>query len=190
MWGLEVDNVEHYSYYDNVFSDDECDEIIKIGKSKELKKATVGLEEQEDKKIRESNVRFIEPLEMKWVYQRLTSVVLSLNNDFFKFDLFGFGEDLQFTEYNSPSGYYKSHIDKAYGSNIRKLSIVLQLSNPEDYKGGELQLLNDGEKYPVNLSKNRATLLAFPSYTLHRVTPLTSGTRYSLVGWVTGNPFK
>jgi PKHD-type hydroxylase len=122
-------------------------------------------------------------------YQRLSAIVLSLNEQFFKFDLHGFGEDLQFTEYVAPSGKYNSHVDRAFGTAIRKLSIVVQLTDPDTYEGGDLELLPSIEK-PVKPPRTRGTLIAFPSFQLHRVTPVTSGTRNSLVGWINGKQFK
>ena len=67
---------------------------------------------------------------------------------------------------------------------IRKLSLVVQLSDPADYQGGELQVLSAEE--PTTFSKARGTVVVFPSYVLHRVMPVTSGTRFSLAGWVGG----
>ena len=72
---------------------------------------------------------------------------------------------------------------------FRSLSIVVQLSDPNDYDGCDLELLNMGEKRPTKMMRDRGTLIAFPSYTLHRVTPATRGVRNSLVAWVTGKPF-
>jgi PKHD-type hydroxylase len=75
-----------------------------------------------------------------------------------------------------------------YNGTVRKLSFVLQLSDPKDYKGGELQI-HLGEE-PTVMKKEQGALFAFPSPTLHEVTAITKGRRYSLVGWITGKPFK
>jgi PKHD-type hydroxylase len=75
-----------------------------------------------------------------------------------------------------------------YNGTVRKLSFVLQLSDPKNYKGGELQI-HLGET-PNVMKKEQGTVVAFPSPTLHEVTPITKGKRYSLVGWITGKPFK
>ena len=79
------------------------------------------------------------------------------------------------------------HIDKLYKGTIRKLSITIQLSSPQDYEGGDL-ILHNGE--PEKMQKELGKLIVFPSYTLHEVTPVTKGTRYSLVAWVAGKPFR
>jgi PKHD-type hydroxylase len=87
-----------------------------------------------------------------------------------------------------PGGKYGRHIDSAPGTLIRKLSFTVQLSEPEDYKGGDLCLYL-GEK-PEVMKKEQGFVALFPSYVLHEVKPVTSGTRYSLVSWITGKPFK
>jgi PKHD-type hydroxylase len=88
----------------------------------------------------------------------------------------------------APGGKYGRHIDSAPGTLIRKLSFTVQLSEPEDYKGGDLCLYL-GDKAEV-MKKEQGFVALFPSYVLHEVKPVTSGTRYSLVSWITGKPFK
>jgi PKHD-type hydroxylase len=75
---------------------------------------------------------------MEWVFRRVTDVTQALNNNFFNFDLFGFLEGFQFTKYEAPSDFYGLHMDKSFGKGIRKLSLTIQLSEPESYEGGEL----------------------------------------------------
>jgi PKHD-type hydroxylase len=71
---------------------------------------------------------------------------------------------------------------------FRKLSLVVQLSNPSDYSGGDLQIRSGhGE---ATVSKTQGTVIVFPSYLLHQVTPVTGGLRESLVLWSGGNSYK
>jgi PKHD-type hydroxylase len=124
---------------------------------------------------------------MVWVYRRVTDIITSLNNDFFNFNLYGIIEGFQFTKYEAPGGNYGKHIDRAMGMTVRKLSLTIQLSESESYIGGDVLLhLSDN---PTHISREQGTLVAFPSYTLHEVTPVTTGVRYSLVAWVTGPNF-
>ena len=84
---------------------------------------------------------------------------------------------------------YGWHLD--YGGNgtpSRKLSMVLQLTDPSQYEGGNLQLMTSGE--PITVRKQRGLVVVFPSYVLHQVTPVTNGNRQSLVSWITGPTFK
>ena len=162
--------------------------IIEIGQKKSVTKATVKNNDTVDE-VRKSNIAWLYPSDnMEWAYLRLTEIAQSLNERFFKFNLFGMVEGLQFTCYDAPDGFYGMHIDKFFNGTIRKLSITVQLSNPEEYDGGEL-VLHYG-KTPEVMEKQQGKLIAFPSYALHEVRPVTRGTRYSLVAWITGEPFK
>lgn len=190
-WSLYADKVENWAYWNNLFTETECQKIIEHCKSKKLNNALIGIGAPiKDKNIRDSNIVFVGSLGFEWVFQKLTDAVIELNNNFFNFDLWGFQEGLQFTEYNSPSGQYKAHIDKVYSGVVRKLSIVIQLTNEEAYEGGDLELLIDGESNPIKMGRSIGTMIVFPSYLLHRVLPVKKGTRHSLVGWVSGRPFK
>lgn len=191
-WAFQVDTVDRWAYQDNVFTDEECDSIIAHGKWFNLEDGTVSLDSGGFgmKDVRESKIVFLQPTEdFSWVYRRLTDVVTYMNQQYFNFDVFGFTESLQFTEYNAPTGKYGAHVDKIPFEAVRKLSIVVQLTDPSTYEGGDFKILDGGTEGEA-LSRKRGTILAFPSYTLHEVTPVTKGTRHSLVGWISGKPFK
>ena len=72
--------------------------------------------------------------------------------------------------------------------NHRKVSVTIQLSNPEDYDGGELELWTGAGIQKVE--KHKGCAILFPSYMLHRITPVTKGVRKSLVLWVGGSTFR
>jgi len=188
-WTFKVDEMSPWAYWDKAFTLEECRKIIDYAEQFEKKDARVSNKGNINLDIRESKVIWITPdPEINWVYQTLTDIITKLNADYFGFDLFGFIEGFQFTEYNAPSGHYGKHVDSIYKGTIRKLSFVLQLSDPKDYEGGKLQIhLGDN---PDVMKKEQGTLIVFPSPTLHEVTPVTKGRRYSLVGWITGKPFK
>ena len=122
------------------------------------------------------------------IFNKLAEVVSLLNAQYYRFDLTGFGEPLQLTNYDqSEHGMYGWHQD--YGSQVsRKLSISVQLSDPSEYEGGNLQVMTSGQ--PVNIRKQRGLIAIFPSYVLHQVTPVTQGSRQSLVAWVSGPALK
>lgn len=123
-----------------------------------------------------------------WVFEKLAYVASSLNADYFGFELTGFGEALQLTNYHEArQGNYTWHQDFG-GAISRKLSMVLQLSEPCDYEGGELQILSGKE--PTSIQKKRGLITVFPAWTLHQVTPVTRGTRQTLVTWISGPSFK
>lgn len=184
-WPFYLDYVQNWAYWDNVFTPEECDKIIAIGQRKIPERGVA----MNNNKIRESQISWLYAEdEMQWAYKKLTDVIQELNSKWFKFDLYGFAEGMQFTRYDAPSGRYGFHKDKVLDGVIRKLSLVVQLSEPENYKGGDL-CLQIADK-PEAMSKKRGRLVLFPSYVLHEVTPVTEGTRYSLVSWITGPCFR
>ena len=184
-WNFELDQVNFYAFCNNAFSKEECQTIINIAKDKGLIKGTT----KGESNVIDSKISWLYPIDnMDWVFRRVTDITLDLNERFFKFDLFGINEGFQFTNYEAPSSKYGKHVDRAVNICVRKLSISIQLTNPEDYEGGELKLY-DGEKETI-MDKAQGTLIIFPSYVLHEVMPVTKGERNSLVTWVTGKQFK
>jgi PKHD-type hydroxylase len=187
-WNFELDQTNFYAFWNNAFSKEECQTIINIAKDKGLIKGKT-FNDDKSKDVRDSKISWLYPVDkMDWVFRRVTDITLNLNERFFKFDLFGINEGFQFTNYEAPSGKYGKHIDRGMNMAVRKLSISIQLTNPEEYEGGELKLY-DGEEETV-MDKTQGTLIIFPSYVLHEVMPVTKGERNSLVTWVTGKQFK
>tara|TARA_R100000935_G_C2825925_1_gene162278 strand:+ start:545 stop:1141 length:597 start_codon:yes stop_codon:yes gene_type:complete len=184
-WNLFLDKVHHYAYWGSLFTKEECEKIIKIGKKKGFIKATT--KNKSDVRLGEISWLYSTD-DLEWVFQKITDVVLDLNEKYFQFDIFGLNEGLQFTNYKAPSDKYGKHIDKSLNISVRKLSLSIQLTDPKEYEGGELYLYDD-EKGMV-MKKDQGTLILFPSYTLHEVKPVTKGERNSLVSWVTGKQFK
>jgi PKHD-type hydroxylase len=186
---FQVDHVHPWAYWDNLFTEDECKEIIKIGNLLDRTDAGISNKNVVDKDIRICKIAWMGFNEdTKFIYERISNAVTSLNKRFFQFDVSGFFEDLQFTEYNEPDNFYVYHTDSFYDTTPRKLSVTLQLTPQDQYEGGDLELFYSKE--PEQMKKDVGRLVVFPSYTLHRVLPVTKGTRHSLVGWVNGPPFK
>jgi PKHD-type hydroxylase len=186
-WAFNLDPVHSWAYWDEAFSKEECERIIQIGNDRAIHQATTL--SKNANKLRKSEIAWLYPSDdLDWAYHRMTNVITSLNERFFGFDLFGATEGFQFTKYTAPGGKYGRHIDSATGRLIRKLSFTVQLSNPADYKGGDLCLCL-GDKSET-MKKEQGFVAVFPSYVLHEVKPVTQGTRYSLVSWITGKPFR
>jgi len=187
-WPLKLDHVENWAWRNNLFTAEELDTIISVGNATELMKASTYGSVQSDKN-RNSFVTFLFPNETtNWIFARLAGAINEMNQQFFQFDLTGMEQGLQFTRYTAPGEHYDWHIDKGYMTPARKLSLSVQLSDPKDYKGGEFEMMF-GRK-PHKIGRERGMTVFFPSYTLHRVKPVTQGTRYSLVAWISGPPFK
>jgi PKHD-type hydroxylase len=194
MWFLTGWKNESWAYIENAFSEDECKEVIRLGTEvfPKIRANTFGKDPYNDK-VRRSDISWLDYLnpECDWLYRKCTDLVTNINNQFFQFDLLAL-EQLQFTQYHDndgEGGMYDKHCDYGFDTaNSRKLSFSVQLSNENSYEGGELLLHTAME--PVKPSKKQGTINFFPSFTLHEVTPVTLGTRYSLVGWVNGPKFK
>ena len=173
------------------FEEQELDWLQQEAKSAQSR-ATVGRAsaDYDVSHIRRSNVKWIrKDSETEGLFRKLGHIVSSLNAQFYKFDLTGFGEALQLTNYDCSEGMYGWHQDYgSVGAPSRKLSLVLQLTDPSEYEGGNLQIMTSGE--PINVHKQRGLVTVFPSYIVHQVTPVTQGSRQSLVAWITGPEFR
>lgn len=186
--------------YPSVFTERQCDRIIEQAAGLATEAGHVGTADDEahhDQGIRRSRIAWI-PVEEPfiWVCDKLTDVARRANR-VYDFDLIGFTEDLQFTEYEGAGAHYTWHQDGLDGELAgRKLSLVAQLSDPDDYDGGNLELFAmDGDDDETTAdwratARRRGSVVVFPSFEYHRVTPLVSGTRRSLVTWVGGPAFR
>jgi PKHD-type hydroxylase len=177
------------------FNDQELDWLQHQAKNAHTRASVGGQNADTDSgiinKIRRSDIKWInKDNETEWLFKKLGHIVSSLNTQFYKFDLTGFGEALQLTNYDhSEQGMYGWHQDYgSVGAPSRKLSLVLQLTDPSEYEGGNLQIMTSGE--PVSVHKQRGLVTVFPSYIVHQVTPVTQGSRQSLVAWITGPEFR
>lgn len=180
---------EDWVYFENLFSQDECDAVIKVAHEyPEVKAGVGGTPGHTNEEVRNSIIRWVPwSQETDWIYQKLSNTVNGCNNIRYKFDLDGFMEDIQFTQYFT-GGHYRWHMDFGSGSFAkRKLSMVVQLTDPEEYEGGELQIFNG---YETTAPRGLGSAIIFPSFMQHRVLPVTKGTRYSMVIWTSGPPLK
>ena len=179
-----------YYWYESVFSPDQCQEIINIGKSYPQEGGqTFSGAGGEPSSIRSSTIRWIDYRDprVEWLVSQLGYMVKEANRQLYKLDLYGFTEKLQFTEYEGQGRHYDWHPDIGPNMSKRKISIVVQLSDEKDYEGGEL-LINTGQMLVP--SKKQGSVILFPSFLMHKVEPLRSGNRYSLVSWISGNTWR
>jgi PKHD-type hydroxylase len=172
----------------------EVEEWIRIGDAQPPEPATIGRPDGAnvvDDAVRKARVSWIYPEPAtRPIFERLTELALRLNAESFGFDLVGFAEALQFTVYEAPSVGYDWHIDMIDAPTAlqRKLSLTVQLSAAEEYDGGDLEVRDGYEE--VTAPRDRGSLVAFPSWALHRVAPLGRGVRRSIVAWIGGPPFR
>ena len=179
--------IEPFVWWQGAFTDSELDWLQNKAKNATAK-AQVGGGRVEPE-IRRSEVDWLpcNP-DTEWVFDKFAEIGAKLNAKHYGFDLTCFTKELQLTNYDqTENGMYGWHQDYGAGES-RKLSIVMQLSDPSEYEGGNLQVMTASE--PINVRKQRGLITVFPSYTLHQVTPVTQGTRQSLVAWILGPRFK
>ena len=180
--------IEPFAWWEDAFTEEQLDWLQK--KAREATdSAQIGGGEVNDR-VRRSELNWLKKdPECAWVFERLAHVAASLNAEYFGFELTGFGEPIQLTNYHEArQGTYVWHQDFGSSGISRKLSMVLQLSDPSEYEGGELQILTKRE--PTSMQKKRGLITVFPAWTLHQVTPVVKGTRQTLVAWISGPAFK
>lgn len=173
----------NWQMFVSALNDDLCDSIVSnFLKLPEQKATTFGGQ----KDHRKSTVRWVTG--EHGLRKILIDYIIQANTAF-GIDVHPIISELQFTEYKgSYEGKYDLHHDIDWSSDKpydRKLSIVIQLTEPSEYEGGDL-LFSEVENPTTKDLRKRGTIIVFPSYLLHEVTPLTEGTRHSLVSWVWG----
>ena len=132
-----------------------------------------------------------------WIGGFLWHFIKMANKDNFLYDISDIENDLiQYTQYNK-GDFYKWHTDMDIcdinepDQLVRKLSFTLQLTNEDEYTGGNLEFADfDDSTYRFSVPKSRGTVVVFDSRVPHRVTPVESGIRKSLVGWVVGKRWR
>jgi len=210
-------NVSNYCwYFKSAVPSRICDLIIKQGLAQNESMARTGgllenkkLTKDEIKHIKRKRNSDITWLDDLWIYRELHPYVHKANEMAgWNFD-WERSESCQFTKYKL-NQYYDWHTDgwnKPYNKpntlshgKVRKLSMTCQLTDGSEYEGGELEF--DFRNYDPNMrdeSKHvkqvkqilpKGSIVVFPSFVWHRVKPITKGTRYSLVMWSLGYPYK
>ena len=183
---------EDMAHWDGFLTEDEMNLLLAQPEWLATQSACVGAG-QVNEDIRRTQVSWAgNKPELMPIWDKLAKVVAEVNRRFFQFDLNGFYEPMQFSVYSSDTnGHYEWHTDASATDSgaPRKLSMALLLSDPADFEGGEFQARVSSDEV-LNLETKRGRAWFFPSYTMHRVTPVTKGVRRSLVLWVGGPPFK
>ena len=174
---------------EGVFTAEECENIIALCKKNELTEGPVyqregeKFEQKVNKLFREAR-NWILPEdgdeEYEWMRERLRTASREINGSHFEFDLTTTERDrLAFVHY-PPGGYFRQHVDNLgqYNGLFKKLTCVIQLSDPSTYEGGELVFTTTKKV----ATKEQGAMIAFPTYIPHGVMEVT-GDRYILVSW-------
>lgn len=197
---MDIVKHEGYALIPSYITPKEINRLRSLEKSFNFFDAGVGKFRQLAPRLRISEIARVardddtEPMYEKFI--ALADVLTKLSRQ----DLSVFGERLriyedlhelfQYTIYRGEvEGHYDWHRDtnNKEGMTPRRLTLVLQLSNPDEYEGGLLQLGEDrNPDTAINIERQKGLIVAFPSWSSHRVTPVTAGTRRSLVLWFSG----
>ena len=181
----------------NVFTEDECKSIIEMGRTWEQIEAYIQTKSPEAESEKNDDYRnckmYGPPVDETagwlWIGQKISAAIYNFNaKEGWKFNLIGMAERPMMMEYEEGQGKYDWHIDLGPSrlASTRKLGFTLFLN--DDYEGGEFQIKSGRENY-IPPQQETGNLLFFPSYLVHRVTLVTKGTRFGIIGWVHGNSF-
>lgn len=177
-----------YFHWVNCANEEVVQQITMLGESLSTIKATVGNYEVHES-IRTSTLSWINyNEESAKIYNFLVDKIDRINYHHYGMKLTSM-ESIQYTRYPI-GGHYKYHNDIIFKKedSSRKLSIIMALSSPDEYKGGDLLICPHGDN-PTTIRLNKGDLIAFPSYIPHKVTSVTEGNRITAVSWVYGPKF-
>lgn len=170
------------------FTDDEISTLIDLVEEDNSQGKLVHTTAVATNEIRRSKVRWLTADEHGWVHKKIWEIAVAANQKY-RFDITGIREKIQLSIYDeSEEGFYRWHMDTATHSMVRKISISIPLNNPDEYEGGDLEFNVNGHGQAAPQPKG--SVILFPSFIMHRVTPVTKGRRYSLVCWISGPPLK
>jgi len=197
-------NLENYYwYFKGALTPRFCDDVVKYSLEHRSHRAKTGHQNSiSDPKIRSSDIVW---LDERWIYNELHSYIIEANfRANWNFECSS-SESVQFTKY-ALNQHYNWHQDSWNGSynnpqspnthgKIRKLSLTASLSDDNEYQGGNLEFFLKNQEHGEDKIicpdiRSKGSVIIFPSFNWHRVQPVTNGTRYSLVMWTLGKPWR
>jgi PKHD-type hydroxylase len=174
-----------------IFTPEQCQLIINAGQSEPKQDGQIGGGSGGviDTKTRTSHISWIPFNKMPEMYKAIEEILHKTNNNHFGFEGVQLTEPAQYTEY-PVGGFYDWHMDSDVTGikepPVRKISMTCLLSHESEFEGGGLELMSDGKI----ARPKQGQAIFFASYIRHRVVPITSGVRKSLVMWFGGPSFK
>lgn len=187
---------DDFCWWENFFTEEDINYILARPEWREQRIAKVGYggNAKVNEEKRRTNVSWMGVDDKNsHIWEKIHGAIWGVNSKFFQFDLTGCYELAQLGTYTQDNlGHYNWHVDATLAGNNsppRKLAMCLLLSDPSEFEGGELQLKVGSDEIQT-LEQKRGRAWFFPSWTLHRVTPVTKGVRRSLVLWVGGPAFR
>jgi PKHD-type hydroxylase len=189
-------NQTNYYWFAEGFTPEELTEIERLTNILPFQQAVTEGGKQDEGiglEARQSMIKWVpQSSEFKWIYDKIGMLATTANEEMFKFDIHSMPEMIQYTEYYATNkGHYDWHMDIGSDGYMkhRKISVTVQLSGPDEYDGGDLQIWQGGQ-YPNTAPRGKGNVVIFPSFMMHRVTPVTRGTRKSFVLWLGGGHYR
>jgi len=186
----------HTGFYKELcFTPEQCNKIVDEFRTKLYPvKATVGDGGKEG--TYNPDIRTVDTYEIaysdttRWIFEKIATAVGNANAEYYRYDLYGITHGLQLLHYKSSElAHYDWHIDCGDGTSAhRKISVSVPLTPRDQYKGGELIINNNGTE--LTAIDEQGSISMFPSFQLHKVTPVTEGERWAIVIWINGPRFK
>lgn len=134
--------------------------------------------------VRRTQICWLDREQDRWVYDIVWTIATTVNQ-LLRYDIAGAPEQIQLARYDAgESGFFTWHADTVPSDMTRKISISIPLNDPAEFDGGLLEL-NQGSNL-AQAPQQPGVPVIFPSWLIHRVTPVTRGARYSLVAWIRG----
>tara|TARA_R100001143_G_C3340289_1_gene123906 strand:+ start:213 stop:818 length:606 start_codon:yes stop_codon:yes gene_type:complete len=197
--------INSFGFVPNAIPSHICDRIIKTGLSQKNNPGTTG-KISDFNKIKNNPQLFKELIEKRdsnvgwlndpWIYKSILPFVEKANEELQWDFQYEEAESAQFTTYY-PGQFYSWHQDSLRSPpKTRKISLTLSLNDPSEYEGGQLQFDCRNKENPEDnkietiVENQQGSLVIFPSFTFHRVLPVTKGVRYSLVMWMKGDRWR
>jgi len=193
---MHLDNL--FWFWNNAVGNKFCDDVIRFSNTlRKQKGVTLNPDGTPciNNEIRKSEIIWMTE---KWIYKELLTYISDGNRlAGYNFNLKE-AEPIQYTRYSN-NNYYHWHFDEIKNNQnklIRKLSIIINLTDPEDFEGGDVWIskphpeADKTQKIKLDFMRKRGSCVVFPSFLYHRVAPVTKGTRHSLVCWMRGERFQ
>ena len=197
-------NWSTFYYYKNVLNDQMINQLTTdVETNYEFRKGQTGVKElgteSSSYKTNNRDIAYIgiDP-KFKWLYDMLWPLAIEANDQLFHFDIDIVTDPIHYVIYPEPTGPQSNdggHLDwhmdvGAHAVNKRKLAMTVQLSDPKDYDGGDFEIWFGGSEKPTVVPREKGDVIIFPTFNMHRVTPITRGERRCLVFWTGGRPFR
>ena len=203
----------YYWYFKSAIPERICDDIVKYGHQLQDQMAVTGgygnkkLNSKQVKNLKKKRHSDVVWINERWLFNEIQPYIHKANESAGWDFEWSYSEPCQFTKYKKGQYYdwhcdgwdrpYENHSDLSCNGKVRKLSVTVTLSDPKDYKGGELEFdFRNGDpdkrRHIIKCKEilPKGSLVVFPSFVWHRVCPVKSGERNSLVIWNLGWPFK